>query len=271
MKKVFLPTDFSENARKSLEYAARLFVNEPVEFIVIHAYDPIPTPAYVTSTKLDETIEADSLQDLEKERQFLSGKVHHPDTILTILSRKGALSTVLRNSGANREVDLIIMSPSGEGQSTDFGSNTLAVMRNSQIPVLVIIEHKPFIPYKKVLFAADLAGYSRDMLSFPLDFFVHEFNSSIEVVHFGLEDSEEKTEEMADLVKIFGAERTSVEYVREDNVLEGLNNSIAKSRPDLLVLVNRHRWFFSRLFIKSVTRNMIVDSPIPILVLQDNE
>ncbi len=269
MKKVFLPTDFSENARESLEYAASLFANEPVEFIVIHAYDPLPTPAYVTSTKLDETIEADSLRDLEIERQFMEGLTHHPDTILTVLSRKGALANVLRQSGANRNVDLIIMSPRGEGQSLGFGSNTLAVMRNSQIPVLVILEHKAFIPYKKVLFAADLVGYSRDMLSFPLDFFVREFNSSIEVVHFGLEDSEEKTEVMTDLVKIFGKERTSVEYVNEDNVLEGLNNSIAKSQPDLLVLVNRHRWFFSKLFIKSVTKNMIVDSPIPILVLQD--
>src|SRR5690606_25110293 len=109
MKKVFLPTDFSENARESLDYAAQLFVNEPVEFIVIHTYDPVPTPAYVTSTKLDETIEADSLRDLEKERLHLAGKKHHPDTTITIMSKRGALSTVLRNAGEKLDVDLIII------------------------------------------------------------------------------------------------------------------------------------------------------------------
>lgn len=269
MKKVFLPTDFSDNARQSLDYAARLFANEPVEFIIIHTYDNPPTPAHVTSTKLAETIEADSIYDLEKEKRHLQGVLENSESTITILSRKGALSSVLKQAGENRSVDLIIMSPRGAGRNTGFGSNTLAVMRNSEIPVLVIMEDKHFYPYSKILFAADLVGYSRDTLLFPLDYFVRQFNSTIEVVHFGSEDTEEKSKVMEDLVAIFGEERCHVEYINEENVLDGLNKTIETHVPDLLVLVNRHRWFFSKLFIKSVTRNMIVDSPIPILILHD--
>src|SRR5690606_11357849 len=124
-------------------------------FIVIHTYDPVPTPAYVTSTKLDETIEADSLRDLEKERLHLAGKKHHPDTTITIMSKRGALSTVLRNAGEKLDVDLIIISPRGAGQNDDFGSNTVSVMRNSQIPVLVIKENDELVPFQDILFAAD--------------------------------------------------------------------------------------------------------------------
>lgn len=269
MKKVFLPTDFSDNARQSLDYAAQLFSDEGVEFILIHTYDPVPTPAYVTSSKLAETIEEDSLEDLEKEQRYLSDKIQNSDSRIRIISRRGALATVLKNSGAINQIDLIIMSPRGEGQSQGYGSNTLAVMRSSQIPVLVIMEDKHFYPFNKILFAADLVGYSEDTLAFPLDFFVRQYNSNIEVVHFGLEESDEKSEVMAELVKTFGEERTHAEFIQEENVLDGLNNSIQNHKPDLLVLVNRHRWFFSKLFIKSVTRNMIVDSPIPILILHD--
>ena len=269
MKKVFLPTDFSESARQSLDYAAHLCAGEPVEFIIVHTYDTPPTPAQVTSSKLAEFIAEDNRHDLEKEQKYLQSKVLHSDSKVSILSRRGVLSTVLKKAGASLEVDLIIMSPRGAGKSFGFGSNTLAVMKSSEIPVLIIMEDKEFHPFNKILFASDLMGYSKPPLVFPLDFFVRKFNAEVEVVHYGTDEIGNKAEVMQQLVDAFGEERTHVEYINEENVLDGLNSTIESHKPDLLVLVNRHRWFFSQLFIKSVTRSMIVDSPIPILILHD--
>lgn len=267
MKKIFLPTDFSDNARLSLDYAAQLCAGEAVEYIIVHVI--APTPLLVTSDELVEFIPTDNPPDLELEKKHLESKINNPDSKVSIISRKGGLSTILKKEGANMKVDLIIMSPRGAGKSYGFGSNTLAVMKSSEIPVLIVMEDKEFRPFNKILFASDLMGYSKPPFVFPLDYFINQFNSEVEVVHYGKNEPGTKEQFMQELIETFGEERTHVEYVNEENVLDGLNSTIESLQPDLLVLVNRHRWFFSQLFIKSVTRSMIVDSPIPILILHD--
>lgn len=269
MKKILLPTDFSENARHSMEYAALLFANEAVEFIIINTYDTPPTPAQLKSKKLSETIKADSENDLKEEKMFLSAKVNNPDTTITCLNRKGALASVLTNVGKTNKAALIIMSPRGESHSMGFGSNTIAVMKSSDIPVLVVPKRQEFHAFKDVLFAADLQGYSKKTLDFPLNYFVKEFDSAVRVVHFGTKENEEKSQVMGELVERFGDERTHVQYIEDETVVEGINKVVMTYKPDLLVLVNRHRWFFSQLFLKSVTQQMILDDSVPILILHD--
>lgn len=269
MKKILLPTDFSENARHSMEYAANLFANEPVEFIIINTYDPPPTPAQLKSKKLSETIEADSKADLEKEKIFLSAKVKNDESRITCIYRKGALSNVLTNVGKKNKADLIIMSPRGENQSLGFGSNTVAVMNSSDIPVLVVSKKQEFHPIKDVLFAADLQGYSKKALDYPLKYFVENFDSDVRVVHFGTEENEEKNQIMGELVEKFGDDRTHVQYIQEESVVEGINKVVMTYKPDLLVLVNRHRWFFSQIFLKTVTQQVVLDDSVPILILHD--
>lgn len=266
MKKIFLPTDFSNDARHSMDYAAQLFTDEPVEFIIVHAITY--TPLLVTTDEILEHIPTDNPPDLDLEQKYMEGKIKNPDTKVSTLEVKGTLPSVLKKEGARLGVDLIIMGPHGIGKNDEFGSNTLAVMKTSEIPVLIVTEDKQFHTFHKILFAADLRGYSKPLV-FPMDYFVRKYNSEIDVVHFGREESGNKAEVMEQLIETFGEERSQAIYIDEENVVDGLNSTIVSHSPDLLVLVNRQRWFFSQLFLKSVTKRMVVDPPIPILVLFD--
>ena len=41
MKKILLPTDFSDNANNAISYAVQLYKNEKCNFILLNTYTPI--------------------------------------------------------------------------------------------------------------------------------------------------------------------------------------------------------------------------------------
>lgn len=272
MKKIILPTDFSENARHTLDYAVKMFEPEAIEFLLIHSYDLPAAPALVTSTKLLENIRKDSISDLEKEKEYLSSILSNKESQISTLSERGSITNVL-NAGQYTQSDMILIGSQGVGATIDFrlGSNTLSVMKNVNIPILVIPKTENHQPFKKIVYASDLIGLSDDSILDPILRILDKNDAIIEVAHISEESTPEKHSRMDELVKLFGEGRARQKFFKTDNVTTGLNDLVEETNPDLLIMVNRRKSFFTRIFNPSMTKKMVISTSLPIMVLHDVE
>ncbi|HSP84039.1 MAG TPA: universal stress protein, partial [Gillisia sp.] len=72
MKKILLPTDFSENAFNAIKYAVQLFKKEKCTFFLLNTYTPVLYDSdYIlyspsSSLSLDEVYKNNSQSGLEK-------------------------------------------------------------------------------------------------------------------------------------------------------------------------------------------------------------
>lgn len=270
MKKILLPTDFSENARNTMEYAVKLFSSEPVHYELIHAYDLPAAPALVTSTKLLANIQQDSENDMKKEFEHLSTLLKNSGNVLTSSVERGSILDVLNNK-KHKNADFIVIGSQGKGAKTEYtiGSNALNIMQNATTPVLVIPKTLVYSDIKKIVYGADLEGLSSDSILDPVIELLDKNEAILEIAHISDKPDPEKKKRMDDLVRFMGEGRTRSKYFNQEKVTVGLEELIEETNPDLLVMVNRQKSFFTRIFYPSVTKKMVLRSALPILVLHD--
>ncbi|MCK5442735.1 MAG: universal stress protein [Maribacter sp.] len=73
MLKILLPSDFSDNSQKAIDYAIYLFEKEECTFYLLHAYHDVPS---ASGTKFD------SENDLKHLAEGITSKTKIPNIIL---------------------------------------------------------------------------------------------------------------------------------------------------------------------------------------------
>jgi nucleotide-binding universal stress UspA family protein len=145
MKKILIPTDFSDNAENALKVAAQIAKANNSELILLHMLE-IPSQGgdavvaghnipelmlfkNVAIEKLDDLMEADYLNGLE---------------VSEVVQFEMAFDGIMNISKKN-DVDLIVMGSHGASGFKEMfiGSNAEKVVRNSEVPVLIIKNEIP--------------------------------------------------------------------------------------------------------------------------------
>ena len=165
LRKIVIPTDFSENAYTAMQYACQLFKYQNCEFYILHAYAD-----EVYDMKADATRE--ELQD-NKERIYQRTKDQLAQTLTRIreyspnpkhtfepVAAFGTLTDEINDLVNQMNLDLAIMGTRGEtnDRTITFGSNTLQVLKYVQCPVLAIPEEYAFHPPEANVVPKQLSG-----------------------------------------------------------------------------------------------------------------
>ena len=157
MKRILVPTDFSKHAEYALKVAAQIAKKNDGEIFLLHmlelpttgndavsrAHD-IPELMFFKNAavaKLDELMDADYLDGVKISR---------------IIQFEMAFEGIIKNGEAHN-ADLIVMGSHGANgfQEMFIGSNTEKVVRNSNVPVLVIKREEDTFNASKFVFASD--------------------------------------------------------------------------------------------------------------------
>jgi nucleotide-binding universal stress UspA family protein len=159
MRKIIVPTDFSENAFNALKYAAELFKYERSEFYILHAYadevydfEGTITPEFLEEYKT--TVKDKSNRELESISTRIQEMYSNPKHSYHSVSAFGLLIDEVNDLAEKENVDLIITSTRGitNDKKLTFGSNTLQIIKYVQCPVLSIPEDYTFSDPKRILF-----------------------------------------------------------------------------------------------------------------------
>ena len=274
MKKVLIPTDFSDNARNAFDYAVQLSGIEGYEYILLNAYKT-PTAGGGMLVSLDEILEREGIKDLKREKIKFEEK--YPGINISLKCRLGELDNAIRRTNIEEQVDYVTMGTQGASgiQQVLVGSNTQRVMQNVVRPVLAIPESYSFKKLKKVVFAADLKKIKSRSTLAPILELADKFGATIMILHvmektienFDIEEEKNRLE----LDDLFRNVDHSYHVEVNPNIVEGINNFITEHDAELLAMVPRRVSFIESFFKTSVTKSFTFQANIPLLAVKDIE
>lgn len=273
MKKILVPTDFSEQASVALKAAAGIARKSNAEIILLHIIDmPQETmdmikPGYDipeimlfkegAEAKLTQTSMSEELSGLNVSQILILGRTFHE---------------VINVAKANN-IDLIVMGSHGASGFKEFfiGSNTEKVIRTSDIPVLAIKGNNSEISFNKVVFANDFTEESAKGFEKIINFL--KLNGANP--HFLMINTPNNfkpthvAEQMAhDFLKQFNLDVYEFSIYDDLDIEKGILNFADRINADLIAMGTHGRKGFARLLNGSISEDLMNHSPKSIITFK---
>lgn len=270
MKKILVPTDFSTIAANAYRFAQELAKRQHAAVDIVHAYHP---SFDYSNPYLD--MPAAEFDGIKRELldQFIEGHTDQKGEIATlprpILSIGFASEEIVRMS---EDYDLIVLGTTGEGNLLEkaFGSVSTHVARFAHCPVLLVPGNCQCGNFEEVVYASNYQAADEAMIKKLLTITGPE----IQNIHFVHIDSETHSpyhveEVLYEQAQLYGTAAIGFNSVEIEcpNVQEGIVQYASDNQADLIVMGTTHRGFLERLFHKSVTRQVVFHTTVPLLVM----
>ncbi|MHA6281017.1 universal stress protein [Salinimicrobium sp. CAU 1759] len=278
MRKIIIPTDFSENAFNALKYAAELFKHEKSEFYLLHAYadEVYSFEGVITHNLLDEykaTVKDKCTRELEKITTKIQELYANPKHTFYTISAFGLLIDEVNDLAEKENADLIITATRGStnDRKLTFGSNTLQIIKYVQCPVLSIPEHYSFSEPENILFPTNyLLPYQKRELKL-VGGIARSFRSQVHMLYvsrFEEETLRQLDNKMAITEQLYDLKVT---HHHEDAMekTEAIEKMIDDLNIDLLILVNSRHSYLENILYSSTIDKFGLHPKVPFLVLQN--
>lgn len=275
MKKILVPTDFSEKAENALKVAAQLAKKFDAEIYLLHMLElPMNMVNPVGDTRSNDLPEALFFMKLAKKRfneilsqAFLKGiKVHE------IVEFHQAFDGIMETS-KEHGCDFIIMGSQGASGFKEMfiGSNTEKVVRTSEIPVLVIKNDHPDFTVKNFVFATNLDNHNKKTLKKVVNF-ARLMDAKLHLVYINTANefiTSEETERYLDKF-LEGNDFENYEFhiYNDDSVEQGILHFAAKVKADVVGVATHGRKGLSHFFNGSISEDLVNHANSPVLTFK---
>lgn len=276
MKKIILPTDFSENAYNAIKYAVTLFKDMEATFYLLNIYTPaIYQAEYVIHSPgqigLGDIYHENSQAQLEESKAKIEKEFKNPKHTFIVHTAFNTLVDEIRNTIKNEDADLVVMGTQGVTGAKEilFGTHTVHVIKKATCPVIAVPSGFAYEIPKEILFPTDYEiDYQKEQLQELTDI-AEAHISSIEVIHAssGYELTENQLSNKKKLNYILAKTAHLFHDLRNQGVIEAINDFQMKKRMNLLVMIQNKHTFLERLFIEPVIKKIGFHVNIPFMVI----
>lgn len=272
LKRILVPTDFSELASQALALAKDLATRTEAEVVVLYA-DPFMPPPHFTSTQLDEVVQAITHskdlanEELEKYlRQHLGDQVSARAVVVESMP-----VTAIVEWAQSNDVDLIIMGTHGRGgiNRLMLGSVTERVLRETDQPLLAVRGPNGLRPIRRILCPVNFTGVAQKALDWAAGF-ARLIGAELTLLHV----AEEETASDADLMSRFGQctlpDEDSLKLdlkVAHGRADEKVIAYAKENEMDLIVLGAQHKTFFDATVLGATTVHVLRHASTPVLTV----
>jgi len=278
MRKILIPTDFSENAINALDYALELFKYDTCEFYIMHAYqDEIYSDkALLTRETMDEVtriINTTSQLNLEDVKKHINKVSPNPRHAYHMISANSMLIDETDKIVDEENIDIIVMGTRGKtnDRKLTFGSHTLQVLKYVQCPVLAIPENYKYSQPKHVVFPTNyLIPYKRRELKLLCEM-VSPYRAEIDMLYISKSKKLSlRQEDNQNFIKEELHKNTIYfKTVNDKNITNAIYTYIKENEVDMLVMVNTRHSFFENILFNSKVDKISLHINIPFLTLQN--
>lgn len=266
MKKVLIPTDFSEVSENAVKYAMGYFAGEIVDFYILHV--AVPEPAVSGNKNLDSD---DSCRIQEKFREFISlskNTGHHFHLIKT----EGLLLDAIREMVKEKEIDWIVMGTEGmAGNKEELRSNTYDVITKVKCPLMVIPSEAKFDVIRNVSFITDYNHIYRNKVIRVLSETLHFHKAPLKVLHLR-SGNKKLTPAQVDnkgfLHYFFKDVNHSFHFLENHNSEAGIEDFVKTWDIDIITIPARNLNLIQRLMLRS-SSEIDFQRRIPFFVLHE--
>lgn len=273
MKLILVPTDFSEHAEDALKVAAQIAKKNGSEIIVLHMLE-LPSQmndAVLGGASIPETMlfmkKANEMLDEVSSRPYLDGI---PVTEIVKMDKPiHGISQVSKDYN----VDLIVMGSHGSSGIEELliGSNTEKVVRNSEIPVLVIKKDATNFNASNIVFASDFSDEAKKPFQKLLNF-TKFFESKIHLVTICTPNSFKPTHVVEKAMNEFAAEFDLNNYkthiYNDTNIEKGIINFSNSINADIIGMCTHGRTGFAHFFNGSISEGLVNHAVKPVITFK---
>ncbi|TGV04333.1 universal stress protein [Flavivirga rizhaonensis] len=276
MKKILLPTDFSNNSWNAISYALQLFKNETCKFYLLNAYTPVIYHVeYVLVSPaqygLGDAVRENALKQLEDFKTRIEKEFSNPKHTLKTMAVFNTLVSEIKEVVDKKAIDYVVTGTKGATGVKEvlFGSNTVHIFKNVKCPVIAIPDDFSFEKPHEVLFPTDYEIDYKDHHLKPIIDIVSLYNTRVNIlnVSYGYDLSESQKAHKSILETYFKNTTHLFHSVSNQNVPEAITNFQIKAKINLLIMINNKHSFFENLFFKSTINQIGFHLNVPFLVI----
>lgn len=277
MKKILVPTDFSDNSKHALAAAAKIARAWKAQLVVMHANVEAayvsPLAEYSGSPNFNMTdYEAVAAEQLFALKNDLLSKPEFDGLDIETVVVEGYLHTALQNAAKEEGADLIVMGTKGATGATEFfvGSNTEKVIRTAACPVLSIPADGPDVEAIKMVAMPSTLKEDQMIVFEQLATWQKVFNFGVKVVYLnnpaGFKEEGDIEVAAAQFAEKAGLKDVSVfistnTFNEEAAILQFAETNDA----DLIAMGTHQRKGLSHVIFGSLTEDTVNHSNIPVL------
>ena len=272
--KLLVTTDFSTNSKGAIRFAQTLAKQtEKVEVIFYHAIHIMKPTRWSDMFFKDYKNEEIERLTLELEK-FVSSTIGKDKSKFAKIKFvvENCISTekdILKFAEKNK-VDFICIATQGAGRLRKImGTHTSYIVKNSNIPLMVIPSHYRSRLLKKVTYLSDFENIKKEVSI--ISKFSKEITFDLEVLHYSsILFDKKKFEKNINLfnTKEFADIKLNIQKNNfELSVVDSVSKYVEKSKPALLIMfTKREKGFFESMFLPSKSAEMTYSTKVPILI-----
>jgi len=272
MKKILVPTDFSNLSDNALNYAVQLAKRADAELLLFHAYFvPVFVHDPILMLPTEQELEKDALLALEKLKQSIQKA--NTGLIVDFYATPGIPVEEINICAKKEKADMIVVGAQGAGYLEErvLGSTAALLIRKAKIPVMVIDHKVRFREPEKIVLAVDFAETDNKTVLKPLKELAALFQSHVCVLN--VFPQTEIIPNLGEIAESFRLEHSlkyihhTFFYTEHADIVGGINSFVKQHHIDMVVMVARKHSVISRLFREPLTKKMAFHSSVPLLIL----
>lgn len=273
MKKILVPTDFSEQAENALKVAAQLAKKYGSEIYLLHMlelpmqdFDVMNTPSPVPEAMFFVKLAQQKFEAILAEDYLKDIKVH--DIVKNYPSFSGIVDTC-----HELEVDLIIMGSHGTSGFKEMfiGSNAEKVVRTSDVPVLVIKNNHAEFTIDRFVFASDFKNDNKETYRQATEF-AKAFGANLYLLMVNtandFSSTSEANQRVKDFIKEYDFKNYTVHIYNDESVETGILNFSKEIDADLIGISTHGRQGIAHFFNGSIGEDVVNHAKRPVITFK---
>ena len=273
MKKILVPTDFSEHAGYALRLAAQIARKNGGEIFLLHMLelphqgsDAVGSGHDLPEIMLFKNAAINKLEELMDDEALKDIKVSE------IIQFELAFDGIMNISKKNN-VDLIVMGSHGASGFKEMfiGSNAEKVVRHSDIPVLIIKKEADDFEVNKFVFASDFSDEIKNPFNKVVEF-ANKFDAELHLVMINTPSSFKPThvakEIMDSFISNFNINKFSTHIYNDVNVENGVLNFANYINADLIGMSTHGRKGLAHFFNGSISEDLVNHALKPVVTFK---
>lgn len=273
MKRILVPTDFSEHAEYALKVAAQIAKKNDGEIFLVHMLelpnqmaDAVSHGADIPEIMLFMKKAHEKLEDL-LESDYLEGV-----KVSEAIKYERAFEGIVKHSEKN-DIDLVVMGSHGASgfQELFIGSTTEKIIRNSEAPVLVIKHNIESFKTDRFVFASDFS----DEIKKPFEkimAFTNLFDAHLDLVMINtpnsFKTSYQAQKTMKEFISEFPIANYSLHIYNDTNIESGIINFANSINADVLGMCTHGRTGFYHFFNGSNSEGLVNHTQKPVMTFK---
>ncbi len=275
MKRILVPIDFSAQAEYAAKVAANIAKQTNSKLFLLHMLElplgVIDPSSYGSSSNTPTSLlflkrAHEKFEDF-KTNSFLEG-IEMEDSVLFHKTFDGII-----DESKKHDIDLIVMGSKGTSGLEEMlvGSNTEKVVRNSEIPVLVIKQESKDFKIENIVFASNFKKENKKAFPKILDFALL-FNAKLHLLKINtihnFETTKESSEAIKNFISGFDIGEFTLNIYNDVSIEAGILNFSKIIDADMILLNTHGRRGLAHLFSGSIGEDLVNHAKLPVITFK---